>query len=230
MSEFYALSAYLPLALCIGFYLLGMVLRRRLRSGLINPLLVAILLCIAFLQISGMPYETFSEGAEPLSLLLTPATVCLALPLYRQWHFLRKYPGAILCAVIAGAVTSMGTVLLLCRLLALEHSMYVTLLPKSITTAIGMGVAEELGGVVTITVAVIVVTGILGNLLGDVFCKVFRLTHPVAKGLALGASAHAIGTAKAMELGEVEGAISSLAIVLSGIITVAGASVFAQFA
>ena len=230
MSEFYALSAYLPLALCIGFYLLGMVLRRRLHSGLVNPLLVAILLCIAFLQISGMPYETFSEGAEPLSLLLTPATVCLALPLYRQWHFLRKYPGAILCAVTAGTVTSMGTVLLLCRLLALDRSVYETLLPKSITTAIGMGVAEELGGMVTITVAVIVVTGILGNLLGDVFCKVFRLTHPVAKGLALGSSAHAIGTAKAMELGEVEGAISSLAIVLSGLITVAGASVFAQFA
>ncbi len=230
MSEFYVLSAYLPLALCIGFYLLGMVLRRRLNSGLINPLLVAILLCIAFLQISGMPYATFAEGAEPLSLLLTPATVCLALPLYRQWHFLQKYPGAILCAVTAGALTSMGTILLLCRLLSLEHSMYVTLLPKSITTAIGMGVAEELGGIVTITVAVIVVTGILGNLLGDVFCKVFRLTHPVAKGLALGSSAHAIGTAKAMELGEVEGAISSLAIVLSGLITVGGASVFAQFA
>lgn len=230
MSEFYVLSAYLPLALCIGFYLLGMVLRRRLNSGLINPLLVAILLCIAFLQISGMPYATFAEGAEPLSLLLTPATVCLALPLYRQWHFLQKYPGAILCAVTAGALTSMGTILLLCRLLSLEHSMYVTLLPKSITTAIGMGVAEELGGIVTITVAVIVVTGILGNLLGDVFCKVFRLTNPVAKGLALGSSAHAIGTAKAMELGEVEGAISSLAIVLSGLITVGGASVFAQFA
>lgn len=177
-----------------------------------------------------MPYATFAEGAEPLSLLLTPATVCLALPLYRQWHFLRKYPGAILCAVTAGALTSMGTILLLCRLLSLEHSMCVTLLPKSITTAIGMGVAEELGGIVTITVAVIVVTGILGNLLGDVFCKVFRLTHPVAKGLALGSSAHAIGTAKAMELGEVEGAISSLAIVLSGLITVGGASVFAQFA
>ena len=230
MSEFYVLSAYLPLALCIGFYLLGMVLRRCLNSGLINPLLVAILLCIAFLQISGMPYATFAEGAEPLSLLLTPATVCLALPLYRQWHFLQKYPGAILCAVTAGALTSMGTILLLCRLLSLEHSMYVTLLPKSITTAIGMGVDEELGGIVTITVAVIVVTGILGNLLGDVFCKVFRLTHPVAKGLALGSSAHAIGTAKAMELGEVEGAISSLAIVLSGLITVGGASVFAQFA
>lgn len=230
MSEFYALSAYLPLALCIGFYLLGMVLRRRFRGGLINPLLVAILLCIAFLQISGMPYATFAEGTEPLSLLLTPATVCLALPLYRQWHFLRQYPGAILCAVTAGALTSMCTVLLLCRLLALDHTVYVTLLPKSITTAIGMGVAEELGGMVTITVAVIVVTGILGNLMGDLFCKVFRLTHPVAKGLALGSSAHAIGTAKAMELGEVEGAISSLAIVLSGLITVAGASVFAQFA
>lgn len=229
MNDFLGLSAYLPLVLCIGGYLLGVLLKRKFHSGVFNPLLVGILVCILFLKVTGMDYETFSAGAQPLSLLLTPATVCLALPLYRQWHYLQKYPGAILCAVAAGALTSMSCVLAMARLFQLDHSIYVTLLPKSITTAIGMGVAEELGGIVTITVAVIVITGILGNLLAELFCKVFRVTHPVARGLALGSSSHAIGTAKAMEMGEVEGAISSLAIVLSGLLTVVGASFFAQF-
>lgn len=230
MGEFYVLSAYLPLVLCIGFYLVGVYLRRKLKTGLCNPLLVAILLCILFLQATGMDYAAFADRAEPLSLLLTPATVCLALPLYRQWQLLRRYPGAILCAVAAGALTSMACVLALSRLFRLDHEVYVTLLPKSITTAIGIGVAEELGGITTITVAVIILTGILGSLFGDVMCQVFRLTHPVARGLALGTSAHAIGTSKAMEMGEVEGAISGLAIVLAGVMTVGMASVFAGLA
>ena len=229
MSEFSALSAYLPLALCIGFYLLGIWLKKKLHNDLCNPLLISILLCMAFLALTGMDYEVFAAGAKPLSTLLTPATICLALPLYRQWHYLQKHTGAILCAAAAGVLTSLGCVLVLSALFGLEHNVYVTLLPKSITTAIGMGLAEELGGIVTITVAVIVVTGILGNLFATTLCRWFGITHPVAKGLAIGTSAHAVGTAKAMELGEVEGAISSLAIVIAGLLTVVGASVFAQF-
>ena len=121
------------------------------------------------------------------------------------------------------------TVLVLSVLMGLSHEDYVTLLPKSITTAIGMGVSEELGGYVTITVAVIVVTGVLGNILGEFVCKIFRITEPISKGLALGASSHAIGTAKAIEIGEIEGAMSSLAIAVAGILTVVFASVFANF-
>lgn len=113
--------------------------------------------------------------------------------------------------------------------MGLSHEDYVTLLPKSITTAIGMGVSEELGGYVTITVAVIVVTGVIGNILGEFVCKIFRITEPISKGLALGASSHAIGTAKAIEMGEIEGAMSSLAIAVAGILTVVFASVFATF-
>ena len=111
----------------------------------------------------------------------------------------------------------------------LNHEEYVTLLPKSITTAIGMGVSEELGGIVTITVAVIIITGVLGNMIAEVVCRVFHIEEPVAKGLALGTSAHAIGTARAMEMGEVEGAMSSLAIAVAGLLTVAAATVFAKF-
>jgi len=126
-------------------------------------------------------------------------------------------------------LTSLCTVLILAKLMKMTHREYVTLLPKSITTAIGMGVSEELGGYVTITVAVIVVTGVLGNIFGELICKIFKITEPISKGLALGASSHAIGTAKAIEMGEIEGAMSSLAIAVTGILTVVLASVFANF-
>ena len=132
-----------------------------------------------------------------------------------------------LLGITAGVLTSLCTVLVLAKILHLSHKEYVTLLPKSITTAIGMGVSEELGGYVTITVAVIVVTGVLGNIFGELICKIFRITHPIARGLALGSSSHAIGTAKAMELGKIEGAMSSLAIAVTGIMTVLLASLFA---
>ena len=158
---------------------------------------------------------------------MTPATVCLAIPLYEQWQLLKRHWRAVLLGILAGVFTSMGTVFVLSLLLGLSHQEYVTLLPKSITTAIGMGLSEELGGYVTITVAVIVVTGVLGNIMGEAICKIFRITDPIAKGLSFGASAHAIGTAKAMELGEVEGAMSSLAIAVTGLLTVVFSSVFA---
>lgn len=126
-------------------------------------------------------------------------------------------------------IGSMATIFVLALLMGLSHTEYVTLLPKSITTAIGMGVSEELGGYVTITVAVIVITGVLGNILAEPVCKLFRITEPIAKGVAIGSAAHAIGTAKAMEMGEIEGAMSSLSIAVAGLLTVAGASVYACF-
>ena len=176
------------------------------------------------------PYDdTYNAGASYLSWFLTPATVCLAIPLYEQWNLLKKNIKAVALGITAGVLTSLVTVLALSVIMGLSHADYVTLLPKSITTAIGMGVSEELGGYVTITVAVIVVTGVLGNILGEFVCKIFRITEPISKGLALGSSAHAIGTAKAIEMGEVEGAMSSLAIAVAGILTVIFASVFANF-
>ena len=228
MNEFFANSLFSGVVLSLISYFIGVMLKRRFKLGLFNPLLISILLSILVLVVGNIDYEVYNESAKYLSWLLTPATVCLAIPLYEQLELLKKNYVAVLLSLLAGALTSMLTVFVLAKLCGLSHAEYVTLLPKSITTAIGMGVSEELGGYVTITVAVIIITGVLGNMFGELVCRIFRITEPVSKGLAFGASSHAIGTAKALELGEVEGAMSSLAIAVSGILTVLLASAFAN--
>ncbi len=229
MNEFFQSSMFAGVALSLISYLIGMLLKKKFKLGIFNPLLIAIVVSIIVLLIGKVDYKVYNQGAKYLSWLLTPATVCLAIPLYEQWSLLKKNFKAVLLGLIAGVVTSLGTVYVLSLIMGLSHKDYVTLLPKSITTAIGMGVSEELGGYVTITVAVIVVTGVLGNMAGTLVCKIFRITEPISKGLAFGSASHAIGTAKAIEIGEVEGAMSSLAIAVSGILTVVLASVFAYF-
>ena len=228
MNEFFQNSLFSGVTLSLLAYMVGAALKKKFRLGLLNPLLVSIAITILVLLVGEIDYEVYNESAKYLSYLLTPATVCLAIPLYEQWSLLKKNYKAVLCGLLAGAVTSMATVFALSKICGLSHEEYVTLLPKSITTAIGMGVSEELGGYVTITVAVIILTGVLGNMMGELICKVFHITEPISKGIAYGASAHAIGTAKAMELGEVEGAMSGLAIAVSGILTVILAPLFAQ--
>ena len=173
-----------------------------------------------------MDYDSYNNSAQYLSYLLPPATVCLAIPLYLQLDLLKKNIGAILIGVFSGVLASLGSVLAMTVLFGLNHKQYVTMLPKSITTAIGMGVSEELGGYVTITVAVIIITGVIGNMSAEFICKMFRIKSPISRGLAIGTASHAVGTARAMELGEVEGAMSSLAIVVCGLCTVVGASIF----
>lgn len=229
MNEFFQSSMFAGVALSLISYLIGMLLKKKFKLGIFNPLLIAIVVSIIVLLIGKVDYKVYNQGAKYLSWLLTPATVCLAIPLYEQWSLLKKNFKAVLLGLIAGVVASLGTVYVLSLIMGLSHKDYVTLLPKSITTAIGMGVSEELGGYVTITVAVIVVTGVLGNMIGELVCKIFRITEPISKGLAFGSAAHAIGTAKAIEIGEVEGAMSSLAIAVSGILTVVLSSVFAYF-
>lgn len=228
MNEFFQNSLFAGVTLSLLAYMVGAALKKKFRLGLLNPLLVSIAITILVLLVGEIDYEVYNESAKYLSYLLTPATVCLAIPLYEQWSLLKKNYKAVLCGLLAGAVTSMATVFALSKICGLSHEEYVTLLPKSITTAIGMGVSEELGGYVTITVAVIILTGVMGNMMGELICKVFHITEPISKGIAYGASAHAIGTAKAMELGEVEGAMSGLAIAVSGILTVILAPLFAQ--
>lgn len=229
MNEFFQSSMFAGVALSLISYLIGMLLKKKFKLGIFNPLLIAIVVSIIVLLIGKVDYKVYNQGAKYLRWLLTPATVCLAIPLYEQWGLLKKNFKAVLLGLVAGVVTSLGTVYVLSLIMGLSHKDYVTLLPKSITTAIGMGVSEELGGYVTITVAVIVVTGVLGNMAGTLVCKIFRITEPISKGLAFGSASHAIGTAKAIEIGEVEGAMSSLAIAVSGILTVVLASVFAYF-
>ncbi len=227
-NDFIATSSTIGVVISIIGYGLGLYLKGKLKSGLFNPLLISIAFVMILLGVLGIDYDNYNRSAQYLSYLLTPATVSLAIPLYLQLDRLKKNITAIVVGLVAGCLASMGSILAMSMLFHLTHEQYVTLLPKSITTAIGMGVSDEMGGYVTITVAVIIVTGILGNVLADSICKLFHITDPVAKGLAIGASSHAIGTARAMEIGEVEGAMSSLAIVVSGILTVVGASFFAM--
>ena len=228
MNDFFQNSMFAGVALSLVSYWIGVMLKKKFKLGLFNPLLISIVISIVVLLIGKIDYNTYNEGAKYLSWLLTPATVCLAIPLYEQWELLKQNYKAVLFGLLAGTVTSLTTVFVLAKLCGLSHEEYVTLLPKSITTAIGMGVSEELGGYVTITVAVIIITGVLGNMFGELICKLCKITEPISKGLAFGASSHAIGTAKALEIGEVEGAMSGLAIAVSGILTVAFASLFAN--
>ena len=229
MAEFMQNSAYAGVTISLISYAIGAKLKRKFGFGFLNPLLISIIVTIIVLVGCNVSYETYNEGAKYLSWLLTPATVCLAIPLYEEWELLKNNAKAVLLGVLAGVITSLVTVFVLAKMMGLSHANYVTLLPKSITTAIGMGVSEELGGYITITVAVIIMTGVLGNMFGEGICRVLRIQEPISKGLAFGASSHAIGTAKALELGEVEGAMSGLAIAVSGILTVILASVFAEF-
>ncbi len=229
MNDFFRESMFAGVTLSLVAYLIGTLLKKKFKLGIFNPLLISIVVSIAVLVVGKVDYDTYNEGAKYLSWLLTPATVCLAIPLYEQWGLLLKNFKAVMLGLVAGTITSLTTVLVLALICGLSHEEYVTLLPKSITTAIGMGVSEELGGYVTITVAVIIITGVLGNIFGELICKIFKINEPISKGLAFGASSHAIGTAKALEIGEVEGAMSSLAIAVSGILTVALSSVYANF-
>ena len=229
MNSFFQESLFAGVALSLVAYAIGMLLKKKFKIGLFNPLLISIIISIVVLVIGDVEYEVYEESAKYLSYLLTPATVCLAIPLYEQWELLKKNYKAVICGLLTGALTSLVTVFALSMIFGLSHQEYVTLLPKSITTAIGMGLSEELGGYVEITVAVIIITGVLGNIFGDLICKIFHIKEPISKGLAFGASSHAIGTARAIEIGEVEGAMSGLAIAVSGIFTVVFASVFSNF-
>ena len=220
MKEILMSSEHFGFVLSIFIFLLAIQIKLWLGWDFLNPLLLSTIMIVGILLLSDIPYEEYKQGAGLLNYFLTPATVCLAIPLYKQWNLLKNNFKAVILGILAGTLSSIVSILLLGLAFHLPNEHISTLLPKSITTAIGMGISEEMGGYVTLTVAAIVLTGILGSILSDLVFRIFPIHHPIAKGLALGTSAHAIGTAKAVEMGEVEGAMSSLAIVVAGILTV----------
>ena len=229
MKELIENSVFIGVMISLASYGLGMWLRKKTGLSFMNPLLISIILVIAFLLLTGVSYQTYAEGANAISFLLTPATICLAVPLYKQFNLLKKNWKAVVAGAVSGVVSSLVCILLLALLFKFDHQTYVTFLPKSITTAIGMGVTEELGGYVSLAVVVIVITGVIGNVIAEWVLKLFKIEEPIAKGIAIGSSSHAVGTAKAMEIGQIEGAMSSLSIVVCGLLTVVGASIFAHF-
>lgn len=226
MLDFLTQSVFFGAVLSLAAYEVGLYCKKRWKLALFNPLLIAVVLVVGVLAALRIPYDTYYSGARYISYLLTPATVCLAIPLYEQFELLKKNVVAILAGIVSGVLTSVTMVLLFALAFRFSHAEYVTFLPKSITTAIGMGVSEQLGGNVSITVVVIIITGVLGNILAEPVCRLFAITNPIARGIGIGSASHAIGTAKAMEMGEVEGAMSGLSIAVSGILTVAAAAVF----
>lgn len=227
MNEFAEQSLFFGATLSLLAYWIGMLLKKKIKSPLCNPLLIAIILTVAVLVVFKIDYQIYNMSAKYISYLLTPATVALAIPLYEQLEALKNNWKAIFAGIFSGVIASLVSILSMSVLFGFTHEEYVTFLPKSITTAIGMGVSEELGGYVSITVAVIIITGVLGSVIAETTLKLFKITDPVAKGVAIGTASHAVGTSKAMEIGKTEGAMSSLSIVTAGIITVVGASFFA---
>ncbi len=219
-------SLYFAVLITILGYFLGDIIRKKTKLNVFNPILIAIIFVSIVISVLKIDYKVYYDGAKYISYFLTPATICLAIPLYEEFETLRHNFKAIIIGITAGVISSLGSVLLFSYLFVLTHQQYVTLLPKSITTAIGMSVSEQFGGITSISVAVIIINGILGNLIGEYVLKIFRVKHPISKGLALGTASHAIGTSKALEMGEIEGAMSGLSVAVSGLITVVLAGVF----
>lgn len=218
--EFLANSIYWAIVISLASYVFGDALKRKFKIAVMNPILISVALTSVFLLATGSDYSQYKANSSLLSWLLTPATICLAIPLYEQLSVLKKNGLAIIVGIASGVLTSFLCILALALLFSLGHSEYVTLLPKSITTAIGIGLSEQNGGYVSITAVVIIMSGIVGNVASPFVLKILKITDPVAKGVAIGTSSHAIGTAKALEMGKVEGAVSSLCIVVAGIMTV----------
>lgn len=219
----------LPVALTLIAFLLGQKIQKKLKSPILNPILVSVVLILVFLAITGMPVSDYKAGMGTLSWLLTPATICLAVPMYEQFQVLKKNLPMILAGVAAGAVSCLIMVLLFGILVGFDPLLTISLLPKSITTAIGVALSEMLGGMTGVTTAAIVFTGIFASIMGPAFCRIFRLTNPVAQGVAFGTAGHVIGTSKANELDPLTGAVSSLSLVVAGLITAVVLPVLSNF-
>ena len=219
MTEFLESISLFPIVLTLGAYQLGLWLRKKWNNPLCNPLLIAVILVIGVLLATGYSTDRYIQSTQVISWLLTPATVCLALPLYEQLKQLKKSLPAILTGIAAGTVTSLAVVFGLCKLWGLDRAVTVSLLPKSITTAMGMVLSGQNGGIESLTTAVIIITGILGSLIGTILCKLFKIKDEVAQGVAFGTASHVIGTSRAGELSPLTGAVSSLSLAVAGILT-----------
>lgn len=208
------------LTLCIATFLLGRWVQKKTGRFLANPIIISTVLCIAILVLLDLPYEKFAAGADIIHMMLGPVTAVLALGIYNQRAVLKQYFLPVLLGCAAGSATSMGSVLGLCRLFHVDEAVMAGLLPKSCTTAIALSIAESKGGLTSVTAAAVLIAGVTGALCAPLFAKWFHITDPVAQGIATGACSHALGTTKAREMGELQGAMSSIAIGICGLISV----------
>lgn len=218
MTELLSIPIF-PVVLTLLAYRLGAAMQKKLKSPLCNPILIAVILVLVFLSATGMELKTYQAGTSLLSWLMTPATVCLAISMYEQFQILRRNTCIILASVAAGAISCLAMVILFSLLFRFSPELTASLLPKSVTTAIGVPLTQMIGGLPSITTAAIILSGITASVLGPTLCRLFRLTNEIAQGAAFGTAGHVIATAKAMELSKLTGAASSLSLVVAGLLT-----------
>ena len=219
MTDAMLSSPFFGLVLTCLAWWAGCWVQKRTGLFLLNPLVVAVAIILVALVALDIPYAAYDLGGSIITLMLGPVTAVLALNVYHQRTLLREYFWPVLAGCLAGTLTSVGSILLMCRLLALDSSITASLLPKSVTTAIAVAISDTGGGIQSITVAAVLIAGAVGAIFSPLFVRLFRITDPVAEGVAIGACSHALGTAKAMEIGQLQGAMSSIAICVCGIMT-----------
>lgn len=229
IKNFLTSSATWGVLLTLAAFGLGTIINKATGKAIFNPLLLGSIFVIILLSVLNIPYADYKASAAPVNYLLLPATISLAIPLYEKLDLLRKNAVAIVAGITVGTLVSLCSAFVLALVLNLTQEQYATLLPKSVTTAISMDVAEELGGIAALTGAIVILTGIAGNLMAESVCKIFHITHPIAKGIGIGTSAHAVGTSRALQMGEVEGAMSGLSIAVAGVLTAVLCPVFVNF-
>ncbi len=229
MSELFSSSSFFSAALTLTAFSFASFCQKKSKIAILNPILVSAAIIMALLTVLRIPSSVYQAGCQVLSYLLTPATICLAISFYEQFQSLKKHIWAVLAGVLAGTVCSIGSIYLLGQVFSLNDALTVSLLPKSVTTAIGVVLSQEIGGIGAVTTAAIIITGIFGNVIGPGLCRLFRLRSEVAQGVAFGSSAHVIGTAKAVEMSALTGAVSSLSLTIAGIVTSVILSFVAQF-
>ena len=225
LQGFLSGSAAWGVLLTLAAFALGALINKATGKAIFNPLLLGSIFVIILLSVLNISYADYKVSAAPVNYLLLPA----AIPLYEKWDLLKENAAAIIAGISVGTLVSLGSALALALALGLTREQYATLLPKSVTTAISMDVAAELGGIAALTGAIVILTGIAGNLLAEVVCKIFHITDPIAKGVGIGTSAHAVGTSKALQMGEVEGAMSGLSIAVAGVLTAVLCPLFVGF-
>ncbi len=218
MSELTS-SPFFGITLTVVAYWLGIKVQKKTGLVICNSMIVTVAMLIAVLTVFHIPFDDYYKGGSMINMFLGPATACMAVTIYAKLDLLKKNWLPVLAGCLAGTLTAIGSILLMSRLFGLDSAMTASLLPKSVTTPIATAVSEGHGGIVPITVAAVIVTGILGNLAAPFMVKLFRVKDPMAAGLGIGTCSHALGTAKALEMGETEGAMSGLAIGVCGILT-----------
>lgn len=212
-------SPFFGISLCIASFALGTYIQKKLKTPLANPLMISIALIIAFLNVFHISFKDFNQGGQIITMMLAPATAVLALSIYDQLDILKKYFIPTVAGCLAGSVSAITSIVLMCRAFGLDKVLTASLIPKSVTMPIAVGVSEQHSGITSVTVAAVVITGVFGAVFAPLLVRLFRIKDPVSAGVAIGTSSHVGGTTAAVEMGEIEGAMSSIAIGIAGLIT-----------